>query len=179
MKNSIKNFYIEISAFFTPILNIILLVLLFYIPRSDNYWNLLRQAPFYTGIYFWLSQRPDIFNVLSAFILGIFADVLGGVPIGINILTFLILYIIAVQFSLRFNIKKFSYSWLLFITALLITFIFKALMVSILYRQIIPLNLWSIELLLTCALYPLLARIYIWIERRYIHLEERYEKIQP
>jgi hypothetical protein len=32
--------------------------------------------------------------------------------------------------------------------------------------------------LLTCALYPLLARIYIWVERHYIHLEERYEKVQ-
>jgi len=178
MKNSIKNFYIEFSAFLTPLISILALVLLLSVPRSSDYWNFLRQSPFYAGIYFWQSQRPDVFNIFSAFILGIFADVLGSVPIGINIMTFLVLYIISVQFSLRFNIKKFSYSWLLFITALLATLIFKALIVSILYRQIIPINLWAIELLLTCALYPLLARIYIWVERRYIHLEERYEKIQ-
>lgn len=179
MKSSIKNFYIEISAFLTPIISILALVLLLYIPRSTDYWNFLRQSPFYAGIYFWQSQRPDAFNIFSAFILGIFADVLGAVPIGINIMTFLVLYIIAVQLSMRFNIKKFSYSWLIFITALFITLIFKALIVSILYRQFIPINLWAVELLLTGALYPLLARIYIWVERRYIHLEERYEKIQP
>lgn len=178
MKNSIKNFLSTTTVFLVPILSILALALLFYLPRTNSYWNFLRLVPFYTGIYFWQSQRSDIFHLLSAFILGIFADVLEGVSLGINVTTFLILYIISVKLSARFNIKRFSYSWLLFLTAMFLTFLFKASITSILYRNPIPFNLLFLEFLLVVALYPLLAWIYILIERRYIHLEERYEKIQ-
>jgi len=177
MKSSIKNFLSETIVFFVPIIIILVLALLFYLPRSGSYWNFLHLAPFYIGIYFWQSQRADIFHLFSAFILGIFADVLEGVSLGINITTFLVLYLISVKYSTKFNVKRFSYSWLLFATAMLITLMFKALITSILYRQLIPLDFLGMEYLLTVALYPLLARIYILLERRYIHLEERYEKI--
>ncbi len=177
MKNGIKNFLTEITAFLIPIISTIIFVLILYIPRSANCWILLRQAPFFAGIYFWQTQRPDIFSIFSAFILGILADVMGNTPLGIDIMTFLMLYIISMQLSLRFNAKKFSYSWFLFALACLLTFIFKALIASILYRQLIPLSLLFIELLMTIAIYPLIAHVNSWIERRYIHLEERYEEI--
>lgn len=179
MKNFIKNFSQTAITFIIPLISIIILVLCFYIPRADSYWNFLRLAPFYTGIYFWQSQRPDIFNIFSAFILGIVADVCEGSSLGINVLSFLLLYIISTQFSFRFNIQKFSYSWLIFGAALFITLFFKMLMASAMYRHFVPINLLIIELLLIFAVYPLLARIYIWVERKYIHLEERYEKIEP
>ncbi len=179
MRNSIKNFTLAMTNFFIPLISIIVLVLLFYIPRTNSYWNFLRLAPFYAGIYFWQSQRPDIFNIFSAFLLGILADICEGTHLGINVMTFLFLYIISSQLSLRFNIKKFSYSWLLFGAALIMTMFFKMLISSITSRHLISIVLIGIELLLIFALYPLLARIYIWIERRYIHLEERYEKIEP
>lgn len=177
MKNSIKNFAVETAAFLVPIISTVIFVLILYLPRGNSYWNFLRQAPFYAGIYFWQSQRPDAFNFLSAFILGIFADVLGGVMLGINVMTFLILYLISLHLSARFNIKRFSYSWLLFSAALLLTLLFKGLLISLFFRQLLPLNLLLIEFLLTLSIYPLLARTYIWIERKFIHLEERYEKI--
>ena len=178
MKSGIKNFLYEAAAFLIPLLSTLVFVLILYLPRGNSYWNFLRQAPFYAGIYFWQSQRPDAFNFLSAFILGIFADVLGGVLLGINILSFLVLYLVSIYLSERFNIKRFSYSWLLFSAALFITMLFKGIITSLFFRQILPLNLLVIEFLLTLSIYPLLARAYIWVERRFIHLEERYEKIQ-
>ena len=178
MKSSIKNFLSTLGAFLVPLISTLVLVILLYLPRGDSYWNFLRQAPFYAGIYFWQSQRPDAFNFISAFILGIFADVMGGVLLGINILSFLLLYLVSNYLSERFNIKKFSYSWLLFSVALLVTMLFKGMIISIFFRQLLPLNILGIEFLLTLSVYPLLARAYIWVERRFIHLEERYEKVQ-
>lgn len=177
MRNAVKNFFTTIGVFLVPIASIITLELLLYIPRSGGFWNFLRLTPFYAGIYFWQSQRPDAFNMISAFILGIFADVLSNTPLGVNIAAFLFLYILSVYLSSLFNVKKFSYSWLLFFVATLATFLFKAIAVSIFYRRLIPLNFLLFEFSLTFTLYPLWARIYIWAERRYIHLEERYEKI--
>ncbi|MCM1323621.1 MAG: rod shape-determining protein MreD [Acetobacter sp.] len=177
MKNSIKNLCTTLGTYLVPILSIITLELLLYIPRTGGFLNFLRLTPFYAGIYFWQSQRPDAFNMISAFILGIFADVLSSTPLGVNIAAFLFLFLLSGYLSSLFNVKKFSYSWLLFILATFATFLFKALTVSIFYRRLIPLNYLLFEFLLTFTLYPLWARIYIWTERRYIHLEERYEKI--
>lgn len=179
MKRLLKTFFQETAVRLVPLISILFLVLILSIPRTGGYWNFLRQAPFYAGIYFWQSQRPDAFNIFSAFILGIFADVLGGAPLGINVMSFLILYIIAVRITTQFNIRRFSYSWLLFSGAAVLTFIFKALIVSAFYRRFIPLTLIILELALIIAAYPLFARIYIFIERRFIHLEVRYEKIEP
>lgn len=177
MKNTFRNFLTATGFFLIPILSIIVLELLLYVPHSSGFWNFLRLTPFYAGIYFWQSQRPDAFNMISAFILGIFADVLSSTPLGVNIAAFLFLYLLSIYLSSLFNIKKFSYSWLLFTLATLATLLFKAVTVSIFYRRLIPLNYLLFEFLLAITLYPLWARFYIWTERRFIHLEERYEKV--
>lgn len=177
MKAGIKNFLTTVGMYLVPLTGIFALTLLLSVPRSTGFWNFLRFTPFYAGIYFWQSQRPDAFKLLSAFILGILADVLGGVPVGVNIMSFMVLYLVSAQLSAYFNIQKFLYSWLLFILATFLTFLFKSLTVSIFYRKLIPLNYLLFEFLLTIALYPLWARSYMWIERRFIHLEDRYEKI--
>lgn len=177
MKRALKNFCITASLFLIPLLSIIALATILYIPRSSGFWNFMRLTPFFAGVYFWQSQRPDAFNMVSAFILGIFADVLSSAPLGVNIAAFLFLYLISIYLSSLFNIKKFSYSWLLFMGATLATLLFKALAVSIFYRRLIPLNALLLEFLLTFTLYPLWARFFIWAERRFIPLEEPYEKV--
>ena len=107
---AIKNFFAGIGVYAVPVLSIMAMVLVFYIPRFTEFWNYLRLAPFYAGIYFWISQRPDAFNGISAFVLGIFADVVSAAPLGVNVMAFLVLYFLASRFSASFNIKKFSYS---------------------------------------------------------------------
>ena len=175
MKTGIKKFFTSFAIFNVPIISILFLEILVYIPRLNDFWNFLRFSPFYIGIYFWLSLRPDIFNIFSAFILGIFADVLSSNALGINILSFLILYIISAKMFSFFNIKKYSYSWMLFSLDILLTLLFKAIIVSIFYQSIIPFNFLFFEYILTISLYPIVGRFYLYIEHRYIHLEERYE----
>jgi len=175
MKTGLKKFLTSLAIFIVPIISILFLEILVYSSRSNDFFNFLRFAPFYIGIYYWLSLRPDIFNIFSAFLLGIFADVLSTNMLGINILSFLILYLISSQIFSYFNIKKFTYSWLLFTLSLFITLIFKSIIVSIFYRKLIPFNFLFIEYILTSSLYPIIVRFYLFIEKRFIHLEERYE----
>lgn len=177
MKKSIKNIFTSIGFFLVPIISILFLEIFLYAPRSNPFWNFMRLTPFYIGIYTWISIRQDAFNLISAFILGFFADVLSSSPIGTNIMSFLLLYIISARILFYFNIKKFSYSWILFSLAFFITLIFKAILLSIFYRKLIPLNFVFVEFAITIALYPIITYFYVWIERRFIHLEDRYEKI--
>ena len=53
---AIKNFFAGIGVYAVPVLSIMAMVLVFYIPRFTEFWNYLRLAPFYAGIYFWISQ---------------------------------------------------------------------------------------------------------------------------
>lgn len=175
---AVKKFFATVGIYLVPIISIMAAGILFYVPRQAEFWNYCRLIPFYAGIYFWTGRRADIFNCVSVFVLGIFADVIGSVPLGINITTFLVLYFLSAHFSSSFNIQKFSYSWLLFTLAASLTFLFKAATVSILYRRFVPLNSLLLELLFTITLYPLMARFYDWLEWRFIHLEEQYEKVQ-
>ena len=175
MKTSLQKIFHTFYSFIIPILSIIFLELIFYLPRTNSFFNILRFAPFYTGIYFWLSLRKDIFNIFSVFILGIFADVITSTTIGINLLSFLFLYIISHKMFSYFNILHFSYSWLLFTIALLISLIFKSVITSIFYQTLVPITLVTFEFVLISALYPILARFYLYSEIRFIHLEERYE----
>ena len=177
MINSLKNFFISCLIYFVPLLSIIGVVLILYIPRSNEFWNFLRTAPLYTGIYFWSTTRSDIFNLLSAFFLGIMADIIGSTPLGVNIITFLTLYTLSIKLSDYFNIQKFFYAWILYTVILLITFIFKTILICTFYRQIIPLHFLAFEFFLNIMIYPLTIRLFAKIERRFIHLEERYEKI--
>ena len=175
MKANLKQIILHFILFCIPILSILFLEILVYIPRINDFWNFLRLSPFYIGIYFWHQLRPDIFNIFSAFILGIFADVLSSSILGINVLSFLILHLLTSFIFSYFNIKKFIYSWLLFSVSLLFTEIFKSIIVSISYKNIVPFHLMFYEFILTTALYPIICRFYLFIETRYIHLEERYE----
>lgn len=175
MKSSLKKFFHTLYIFLVPLLSIYFLELICYLPRFSSFYNFLRFAPFYTGIYFWLSMRKDVFNIISVFILGIFADVLGSSTIGINILSFLFLYITSLKLFAIFNIQNFLYSWLLFSLTFLLTLVFKLISISLMYHTLLPLNLIFIEFLLTIAIYPIIARFYLFIEHRFIHLEERYE----
>lgn len=78
MKRTLKNILNITSLFIIPIMSVIILELLLYIPKGGGFYNFLRLTPFFSGIYFWQSQRPDAFNMISAFILGIIADVLSA-----------------------------------------------------------------------------------------------------
>ena len=175
MKTSLKNTLTHILIFSVPITSILFLETLLYIPRFSIFFNIIRLCAFYCGIYFWLSTRADIFNFFSTFILGVFADVISGTPLGINVLTFLLFYLTSIYLISYFNIKKFSYSWLIFSLILLLTFIFKAFMVIVFFKSTIPLNTFLLELFLTICIYPLIIRFFIFIEKKYIHLEEQYE----
>jgi cell shape-determining protein MreD len=175
MKTGLKKFFTSLGIFFVPILSILILELIFYLPRNNNFYNFLRLAPIYSGIYFWLSLRKDIFNIFSVFILGIIADVITSTIIGINILTFLFLYIISSKMFTYFNIRHFTYSWLLFATSLFLSLAFKAITISIFYKSLPPLSSILFEYILISTLYPLIARFYLYTELRFIHLEASYE----
>lgn len=175
MKTSFKKILSALGIFIVPIISILILELIFYLPRTSSFFNFMRFAPFYTGIYFWLSLRKDIFNIFSVFILGIFADVLTSKIIGINLLTFLFLYFISLKMFLYFNILHFTYSWILFTIALITSLAFKYAIISIFYQTLISFLPILFEFILISSLYPILARFYLYTEIKFIHLEERYE----
>ena len=68
-----------------PLLFSLLLLFVSYIPLDLPISNNIRPAVGMICTYFWLLHRPDVFNLLSVYLLGLTEDVISSAPFGSNI----------------------------------------------------------------------------------------------
>lgn len=119
-------------------------------------------------VFFWALYRQDLFNFGSAFVLGLIADSVSTVPLGLNIFVYLFIFTLCSSFGRFFNMKPFTISWLGFATISLTAFIIKWLIASVYYRHF--LNFGGIfNLYITTFFgYPLIARLNMYIQNRFL-----------
>ena len=73
-----------------PVLETLGLVILTAVPtRIPGFAELAPCWPL-IGIFYWSIYRPDLLSALSAFLLGTLLDFVGGTPLGVNTLIFLL-----------------------------------------------------------------------------------------
>ena len=86
-----------------PLLFSLLLLFVSYIPLDLPISNNIRPAVGMICTYFWLLHRPDVFNLLSVYLLGLTEDVISSAPFGSNIFALLVLYVLVTNLSRFFN----------------------------------------------------------------------------
>lgn len=155
-----------------PLLTSILLVLISYIPMDFSLVNNIRPAIGMICVYFWMIHRPDLFNLLSVYILGLFDDIISSVPMGSNIFALLVLYLLVNNLQRFFNGKPFIITWYGFATLSLATFFLKWLIVSIYYGQFLPVSIAFFSYLVTIAFYPFISLINAFVQNTLIRDEE-------
>ena len=94
-----------------PLLFSLLLLFVSYIPLDLPISNNIRPAVGMICTYFWLLHRPDVFNLLSVYLLGLTEDVISSAPFGSNIFALLVLYVLVTNLSRFFNAKPFVIIW--------------------------------------------------------------------
>lgn len=149
---------------FLPLLSSLLILLAFYIP--SDFWLSSNIRPEVTVIcvYYWLLNRPDVFNVGSVYILGIVEDVVSSAPVGSTTLMLLLLYILVSNLSKYFSSKPFSVTWYGFALLTLLVMFVKWLVVSIYYSQFLPISILMFSVLVTIAFYPFISLINAFIQ---------------
>ena len=155
-----------------PLLFSLLLLFVSYIPLDLPVSNNIRPAVGMICTYFWLLHRPDVFNLLSVYLLGLTEDVISSAPFGSNIFALLVLYVLVTNLSRFFNAKPFVIIWYGFALLSLVTFLSRWLLVSVYYSHFLPLATVMFSYLVTAAAYPILSLINVFVQNRLMTDEE-------
>lgn len=148
----------------TPLLFSVFLILLSYVPLDFPLANNIRPAVGMVCVYYWIIHRPDLFNLLSVYLLGLAEDILSSVPLGTNIFTLLVLYILLLNLARFFNGKPFIITWYGFAILSLLTFFAKWLMLSIYYGEFLPVVSVFFSYLFSIAAYPVLSLMNAFVQ---------------
>ena len=155
-----------------PLLFSLLLLFVSYIPLDLPISNNIRTEVGMICTYFWLLHRPDVFNLLSVYLLGLTEDVISSAPFGSNIFALLVLYVLVTNLSRFFNAKPFVIIWYGFALLSLGTFLSRWLLGSVFYSHFLPLAMVMFSYLVTAAAYPILSLINVFVQNRLMTDEE-------
>lgn len=160
MAEDVKNYLQRL----VPLFFSLLLVLMSYVPLNFVLSSNIRPTVSLVCVYYWIIHRPDIFNLFSVFILGLIEDILSAVPMGTNIFTLLVLYILLLNLGRFFNGKPFVVTWYGFAILSLLTLFCKWLVVSVYYGQFLPLVPLFFSYCFSVAAYPILSLLNAFVQ---------------
>lgn len=167
MAENVKGYFQGLSPMFFSLF----LILMSYVPLNFILSSNIRPAVGMVCVYYWIIHRPDIFNLFSVFILGLVEDIISAVPMGTNIFSLLVLYVLLLNLGRFFNGKPFIVTWYGFAILSLLTLFAKWLIVSIYYGQFLPLVLVFFSYCFSVAAYPLLSLLNAFVQNYLIQDE--------
>ena len=155
-----------------PLISSLVLLFISYTPLAFFPVHNIRPAVGFVCAYYWLVHRPDLFNLVSVYFLGLVDDVISNVPFGANIFSMLVLYILLNNLVRFFNGKPFVIVWYGFIVMVFVAFFTKWLVLSIYYAQFLPFSIVFFSFLFTAAVSPFLSLLLAFVQNNMIADEE-------
>ena len=155
----------NVVSFFQKILPLfcsVLIVLLSYLPINMVIFNNIRPDYGMICIYFWILHRPDLFNLTSIVILGIFTMVLSSSIPGLDLLGYLTLYLLLYNTQKFFNTKPFVVIWYGYMALSLVALLVKWIVASVYYSQFLPLSVLIFSYFIGVALYPFVSLFFVF-----------------
>ena len=143
----------------------VLLMLLAETPLGIADQAVLLPAVTLACVYFWSLFRPSAMSPPVVFLLGVVLDLLGYLPLGVGALTLLAVHGFAVRWRSILTRQSFGMVWLVFggfaIGGAALTWVLTAA----LYFRLLPVGLALFQAVLTVALYPGLAVLFVAAHR--------------
>ncbi|HEY4343489.1 MAG TPA: rod shape-determining protein MreD [Parvibaculum sp.] len=141
-------------------------VLLSFVPIGRIFGTSVMPAFALMAIYYWAVVRPDMFPVYAVFLVGLLSDLLSAGPIGLWAFVYVLTYtIVLTQRFLAVN-APFSVFWFGFLLAALVAGAISWGVASIIYGVILSVKPILMHMLVTVAVFPLMAFLFGRIERR-------------
>lgn len=119
-------------------------------------------------VYFWTVHRPDLLPVWGIFALGLLSDLLSGGPVGPGTFTLLLIYAV-VRAQRRYILPhSFVVQWIVFavIAMLAEALLFLSQMIAL--RAILTVEPPAFQALLTIAIYPCLAWVFVLTQNSFL-----------
>jgi rod shape-determining protein MreD len=148
-----------------PLLLTLVLVILSQVPMQLPASMPISPAFAVISIYFWGLHQPDVMPAPAVFAVGLFQDILGGLPIGLNAFMLLVLYGLVVSQRRYFFGKSFGVLWWGFAMLAIVAGFMQWAMMSVFSGRLLAVAPVAVEQLTTAALYPVVAYIFVLTHR--------------
>ncbi|MAI62535.1 MAG: rod shape-determining protein MreD [Micavibrio sp. TMED27] len=151
---------LEIIARMSVPYSFMLLLLLLDVMAAPHPLNFLVAAPFiFMAIHYWSIYRPSMMPAFLVFIVGLFLDFLGGTPLGLHALLYLLASTL-LKYQRRFLINQsFMISWLGFVVVISTVSFLQWILMSAFYLAILPLDSLMQPILLGVLFFPLILSL--------------------
>ena len=116
-------------------------------------------------VYFWSMLRPVAMPPPVVFLVGLLFDLLGYLPPGVGVLTLLIVHGLVVRWRQRLLRQNFVMAWLAFAGFAAGAAVLEWLMTALLVFRLLPIGPALFAAMLTAALYPALAILFVRVDR--------------
>ena len=155
----------HVARLIAPALMTIMLVVLAQVPVPLPDYAVVSPGLALMSVYYWAVSRPELLPAPVVFAVGLFQDMLSGVPAGMNALLLLLAYGITVSQRRVFSGRSFSVVWSGFLLAAAAVGAAQWLLMSILAGSLLAPQPVLMQFMLTVALYPVLAWVLVQIHR--------------
>jgi rod shape-determining protein MreD len=112
------------------------------------------------GIYYWAIHRPDLLPASMAFLIGVFNDIIAGLPLGVTPLIYLLVQGMASSQRRFFLGKPFLVAWWGFGLVAAAALTLQWILCSMLFGRLVESRAVLVELLMTVSSYPLLSWLF-------------------
>jgi rod shape-determining protein MreD len=149
----------------TPLLMTLGLVVLSQVPMQLPGAMPISPAFALISVYFWGLHQPDLVPAPAVFAIGVFQDILAGLPIGLSAFVLLVIYGLVVSQRRYFFGKSFGVLWWGFATVVVVVGAMQWAAMSVLSAQFLPVMPIIVEQITTAALYPVVAYVFVLTHR--------------
>jgi rod shape-determining protein MreD len=120
------------------------------------------------AVYYWAIFRPDLLPAPAVFAIGLFQDILGGLPLGVTALVLLVVFEIVSSQRRFFLGKSFLVMWWGFMLIAAGATAAMWLLLSTLFATPLAPGPAVVQFLLTLALFPCLTWLFIRAQRAFL-----------
>jgi rod shape-determining protein MreD len=116
------------------------------------------------AVYYWSIYRPDLLPMAAVFGVGLFQDALAGTPLGLTSLVLILVQYVVIAQRRFFHSKTFLVEWWGFLLVAPGAALVSWLLASLYFGVLVAPQPLGFQLLLSIALYPCLAWLFIRIQ---------------
>lgn len=152
-----------------PIAVTVMLLLVGMVPLRLPSYTEVAPALTLMAVYYWGIHRPDLLRPGVVFAVGLLQDLLSGGPLGLNALTLVCVHWTVLSQRRFFLANTFALLWLGFVLIVLGAALLQWVAVCALSATLMPLAAPFFQALLTMALFPVFAWLFIRVHRAFLH----------
>ncbi len=155
----------------TPFLLTLVLVFISVLPTRIPIYAEVAPVLALVAVYHWAIYRPNLMPLWCVFLLGLFQDLLSGMPLGLYCLVFLTVYGLALTQRRFFAGKSFYIYWMGFVVIAFVAAVESWLVASIWHFAVLNFETVFFQYLVSLGIFPIVAWIFLRWQQAFLHQE--------